>query len=171
MLRRDLLKSLGLLATGPAVLQLAAAEPGAPKFFSKPDFEMLDQLTEIIIPADDHSPGAHAAGVAAYIDEFVARSFLPEEKTEWTKGLAATNSLCQELHHKPWAQASDKQRADVLKHMSRAEDHPKSDAEKFWGQLKQTTAWAYYTSKVGIHDDIDYKGNVILEQFAGYEVT
>jgi len=36
--------------------------------------------------------------------------------------------------------------------------------------LKGRTARAYYTSKVGIHQDLEYKGNVLLPEFVGYEV-
>ena len=35
---------------------------------------MLDQLTEMIIPADDHSPGAREAKVGLFIDLIVAHS-------------------------------------------------------------------------------------------------
>lgn len=176
--RRDLFKSFGALAFGSAALQLTAGEPGAPVFFSKPDFALLDTLTELIVPTDEHSPGAHAAGVAAYIDDFVARSIEPSDKTSWTKGLAAVNSLSQELNGVPFMQASKQQQIAVLRRMSQREesekegqDDPPSDAEKFWGQLKETTAFGYYTSSIGIHQDINYKGNVILEQFVGYDAT
>jgi len=36
------------------------------------------------------------------------------------------------------------------------------------GQLKQTTAFAYYSSSIGIHKEMEYKGNVFLNQFVGY---
>lgn len=169
--RRDLLKSFGAVAVGSGVLQLKAAEPDAPLFFSRPDYAMLDVLTELIIPADDHSPGAHAAGVAKYIDDQAARSIDPDEKTSWTKGLAAVNSLSQELHGVPFQQAKPEQQTAVLQRMCKNEKQPTTEAEKFWGQLKQTTAFGYYTSSIGIHQDMNYKGNVILEQFVGYDAT
>ncbi len=92
--RRDLLKLLSA-ATFSAPLALAAPQPGAPLFFTKDEFLLLDTLTELVIPADDHSPGAHGAGVAAYIDKNVAEAFMPEDKTSWQKGLASVNQLAQ----------------------------------------------------------------------------
>jgi hypothetical protein len=169
--RRDLFKTFTALAFAPAALQLTAREPNAPLFFSKPDFALLDTLTEIIIPADDHSPGAHAAGVAAYIDSFVAASIDPDEKTSWTKGLALVNSLSQQMNRASFSEANPEQQIAALKSMATNEKDPTTDAEKFWGQLKQTTAFAYYTSSIGIHQEINYKGNVILEQFVGYDAT
>jgi hypothetical protein len=155
MQRRDVLK----LFAGAAVLQLAAAEPGAPLFFTRDEFAALDQLAEMIIPADDHSPGAHDAGVAVFIDKTVAEAFLPEDKTSWRKGLA------------PFLPLNKSQRLEMLTKLSLKEENPNSDAERFFGQLKESTAHAYYTSKIGIHHDMQYKGNVMQIEFAGYDAT
>ena len=44
----------------------AIARAGA--FFTPEELALVDELSEMIIPADAHSPGARAARVAAYID-------------------------------------------------------------------------------------------------------
>ncbi|HEX4750974.1 MAG TPA: gluconate 2-dehydrogenase subunit 3 family protein [Bryobacteraceae bacterium] len=167
--RRDLFKVLGITAF--ATLQLPAAEPGAPLFFSKDEFVLLDTLTELIIPADDHSPGAHDAGVATFIDRSVAEAYLPEDKTSWRKGLAAINELSQSMNGGPFVKSSKAQQVDLLKTIAGAEKEPQTDPEKFFTQLKETTAFAYYSSSIGIHQDMEYKGNVILDKFVGYEAT
>ena len=48
--------------------------------------------------------------------------------------------------------------------------HPKTPEEVFFGELKAATVQAYYTSKIGIHQDMEYKGNTVLQEFVGYEV-
>lgn len=164
--RRDLIKVLGAAF---ATLQLPAAEPGAPLFFTKDEFALLDTLTEIIIPADTHSGGAHDAGVAAFIDRWVAEAYVPEEKTSWRNGLAVINDLSQQTNGAPFLKTTKAQQAELLKPLAAAEKHANTDPEKFFAQLKQTTALVYYTSSVGIHDDINYKGNVILDKFVGYD--
>lgn len=170
--RRELLLTLGGAAAAFTLpLQLAAAEPGAPLYFNKDEFATLNTLTELIIPADDHSPGAKGAGVAAYIDKTVAEAFMPEEKTSWRKGLATVNQLSQSMNDKPFNSATHKQQLAVLTKMAKNEKDPQTPAEKFFTQLKQTTAFAYYSSSVGIHQDINYKGNVLLMQFVGYDAT
>ncbi len=180
--RRDLLKLLSA-ATFSVPLALCAPEPGAPLFFTKDEFLLLDTLTELVIPADDHSPGAHRAGVAAYIDKSVAEAFMPEDKTSWQKGLASVNDFSQSTHGKPFMQATKEQQIEILKKMSTSEDAKQSDKgeaegdsgkrgaarpKQFFEQLKDTTAAVYYSSSIGIHQEIEYKGNVILEQFVGY---
>lgn len=167
--RRDLLT---LMAAGVfATLQLPAAEPGLPLFFTQREFTLLDRLTDLLIPTDDHSPGAHQAGVAAYIDRSVAEAFLPEEKTSWRKGLHAVDELARSRHESAFAEISKDQQRELLTSLAAAEHNPNTEAEKFFTQLKQTTASVYYSSSVGIHQDINYKGNVILQEFVGYDVT
>lgn len=167
--RRDLFKVL--TAAAFSTLQLPAAEPGAPLFFTKDEFALLDALTDLIIPADDHSPGAHAAQVAPYIDRTVAEAFKAEDKESWRKGLAAMNALSQTTCQCPFIAASKEQQTGMLRQLATKEKNPQTEAEKFFTQLKQTTAFAYYTSSIGIHQDINYKGNVLLEQFVGYDAT
>jgi hypothetical protein len=150
-------------------LQLPAANPGAPLYFTRHEFALLDTLTELIIPTDEHSPGAHVAGVAAYIDRTAAEAFLPEDKLSWRNGLAAVDKLSSEQFSTPFVKATKDQQTQLLTKLAAAEKDPKTEAEKFWTQLKDSTAFAYYSSAVGIHQDIEYKGNVILEKFVGYE--
>ena len=175
--RRDVFKLLGV-ASFSMPLALAAPEPGAPLYFTKDEFTLLDTLTELVIPADDHSPGAHAAGVAAFIDKSVAEAFEPENKESWRKGLKVVDQLSQSMHGKPFVAASHDQQVAVLKKMSEHAENEEGDADShgrkrtlsqaFFGQLKNTTVFAYYTSSIGIHKEIEYKGNVILQEFVGY---
>src|SRR5438270_8840485 len=55
-------------------------------FFHRDELQVIDVLSEIIIPADSHSPGARAAQVPAFIDELISQS---SEKTKqlWRQGL------------------------------------------------------------------------------------
>ncbi len=168
--RRELVKFFGAAAAFSA-LQLPAAEPGAPLYFSKDDFALLDALTEMIVPADDHSPGAREAGVAAFIDRTVAEAYVPEDKVSWTRGLAAINGLSQNMNGAPFLTSSKAQQVNLLTKLAASEKDPKTEPEKFFTQLKQTTAFAYYSSSIGIHQEMNYKGNVILEQFVGYEAS
>lgn len=164
--RRDLFKLLTAAAL-TTNLQLSAAEPGAPLFFTKDEFNLLDALTDLIIPTDAHSPGASAAGVAAFIDRTVAEAFLPEHKTSWRNGLASIDQLA----HKPFLKITKRQQIALLTKLAAKEENPQTAAEKFFTQLKETTAFAYYTSKIGIHDDMGYLGNTIQEHFSGYDAT
>ena len=75
MERRTILKlaAAGILPGASGLVQLGC-ESGdyRPEFFSTAEIDLLDALSETILPADDHSPGARAAKVARYIDIMVA---------------------------------------------------------------------------------------------------
>ena len=38
---------------------------------------------------------------------------------------------------------------------------------RFFRDLKNLTIQGYYTSKIGIHDELEYKGNRILVEYVG----
>lgn len=152
-----------------------ATQPEAgytPRFLTAAEFAVLDELTEMIIPTDDVSPGARAAGVAAYIDGRLAESLRPAWQAQWRSGLAGVDQLSRDLVGTTFLQATPRQRLAVLTRMAANEAHPQTDQEKFFHELKHWTASAYYTTKIGIHQDQHYKGNVYqMGEYAGYDAT
>jgi hypothetical protein len=167
--RRELIQiSAGAALATAGAGPLAAQK--APLFFTKDEFALVDELTELIIPADDHSPGARAAQVAEYIDARLAESFEDQPKQKWRDGLKQIDAISQEMHGRPFMQATAHQRTAVLERISKNEQKPELPEEQFFNELKHDTAYAYYTSKMGIHQEMEYKGNIILQEFVGYEV-
>jgi len=164
--RRDLIR----IGAGAALAVPRLFADEAPKFFTPAEFAMLDELTEILIPEDSHSPGARAAKVAAYIDARAAEAFEQKERDNWRAGLKLVDALSGKLHNLGFMEASPQQRIAALQHMAKNETKPKTAEEVFFGELKHATVRAYYTSKIGIHQEMEYKGNVMLEQFVGDEV-
>jgi len=84
--RRDMIEATAAalalpLLPLPAGARLAAAAP-PPKFFTAAEYALVDELSDMIIPTDEKSPGARAAGVAAYIDARMAEAFQQEGKAE-----------------------------------------------------------------------------------------
>ena len=171
--RRQMLKAT---ATAMVAAPLVAAQPAkqaqskSVRFFTPAEFALVDELTEIIIPTDEHSPGARAAKVAAYIDTRLAEAFTAEPRQQWRAGLQLIDKLAQEMHAKKFMQASAEQRLAVITRIAEGEQNPAKPEEKFFVELKQRTAHAYYTSRIGIHQEIEYKGNVYLKEYVGEEV-
>lgn len=147
------------------------AQGKAPLFFTKEEFALVDELTELIIPADDHSPGARAALVAGYIDFRLSESFEGQPKTLWREGLKLIEQLSQEMHGKSFLASSPEQRIALLTRISQNETKPVKPEELFFKELKSRTARAYYTTRIGIHTEMEYKGNTYLKEFAGYDPT
>jgi glucoside 3-dehydrogenase (cytochrome c) hitch-hiker subunit len=163
MKRREVLKivALGAIApTGWGTLegnQALAWTPGdyQLQFFSEEEERLVDELSEMIIPADEHSPGAHAAKVSLFADLMVATSD-DSVKKKWMSGLR----LMQK-------EAAHSSLADVLAKISQNEGHPQTELERFFKVLKEMTVNGYYTSAIGIHQDLQYQGNTYLANFPG----
>jgi hypothetical protein len=156
----------------PRLLTAMSPFTFAARFFTPAEFAMVDELSEMLIPTDDHSPGARAARVAGEIDRKLSETLETEWQTRWRSGLQGVDALSVELNGSRFMQATPEQRMAVLTQMAAGEEDPKTPAQKFFGQLKGATAQSYYTSKVGIHVDQQYKGNVYQQgEYAGFDVT
>ncbi len=171
--RREMIAAVAAALAAPALPEMAAVRapvPAAPRFLTPDEFALLDELTELIIPTDAHSPGARLAGVAAYIDGRLAESLEPEWQASWRTGLQAVDGLSRELHGKTFLQSTPDERIAVLTRMGAGEEDPKTPPERFFRELKAWTIRGYYTSKIGIHADQEYKGNVYQTgDYAGFD--
>lgn len=168
MERRAVLKLVVLAAFSPKLNALEAAVPACSmrtdtaspvpadyklQFFTEDENKLVDQLMEMIIPADDHSPGAHAAKASLFADGMIATGD-DAIKKQWRDGLI----LIRE-------QAKSGPLTEVLDKAAANEENPKTDLERFFVLLKETTIYGYYTSEVGIHQDLEYAGNTYLRSF------
>ena len=144
----------------------ADKKPEAPKFFNAQQMALISVVSELIIPTDDHSPGAIAAEVPAFADLMVSES-PAETKKLWTDGLTALDALSQTKFKLSFEKASPAQQIEILTEISKNERSPKTIEERFFRAIKNMTIDGYYTSKVGIHQELKYKGNTYLKEFKG----
>ena len=169
MERRTVLKlvAAGVLPGSNDLVQLAVAQDRyKPEFFSVSDFDLLDALTEVILPSDDHSPGARTAMVARYIDVTVSDASGAVQH-RWRAGLKAVSALAENRFERGFDECSPAQQDQVVAEMSRNEAGPRSEIERFFALVKEATIDGYYTSQVGIHEDLGYKGNTAVDEFPG----
>ena len=144
----------------------APAKTRSLKFFTEEENKTVIEMSERIIPADDHSPGATAVQVNEYIDLVVSES--PDAtKQIWREGLAAINKLSTGKAGKPFASASVDQQIELLKEISKNELSPQTVEERFFRTIKNATIDGYYTSEIGIKKELQYKGNAFLKEFTG----
>ena len=125
----------------------------------------------MIIPTDVHSPGARAARVAAFIDGQLAEAWDEKDRTDWREGLGLVERLSQEANGKPFMSSIPEQRIAVLTRIAQNEGQPQTPEERFFKELKSRVVYAYYTSEIGIKQEMEYKGNTYLNEFVGEDVT
>jgi hypothetical protein len=177
--RRAALQALGATVGAAAVwpyLSDSAAEAfaaiqatGAPPklaFLSPGQYATVDAIAETIIPADDHSPGARTARVADYIDLLLAESDRQTQET-WTGGLDALDHASRERFGAPYARLTPAQASNLLADISKKEFNPETPLEHFFVATKSATIRGYYTSEIGIQQELEYKGNKFLREFVG----
>jgi hypothetical protein len=128
-----------------------------PQFFSPGDFRVLDTFTDILIPTDD-TPGAREAHVSPFIDFvlFSATEYAPEMQAKWRRAMGfLTSQGFGEMSH-------DKQIA-FMKQISDANDAGFSNFQL----IKDLAIYAFYTSRAGLIDNLEYKGLAYLTEFPG----
>lgn len=179
--RRDALKiiagSLGVVLTAPhshaSSLLVAGQDPSlgtsapySPRFFNPEQMQTLDTISEAIIPADEHSPGARAARVNEYLDVVLSEAS-KERQRLWQDGLAALDNLAELDSGKKFKDCNQDEQRNLLERMSQNEEHPTTIEERFFVAVKKSTVEGYYTSEIGIHQDLEYQGNDVLLNFDG----
>ena len=134
-----------------------------PRFFEREDFEALEAFTAILIPTDD-TPGAREARCAHFIDFVLdaSRGVADDTVATWRRALTA-------LRDAGFHAADADGRAGMVAEMSRPERdagarHPAYAAYRL---IKSETAFAFYTSRAGIIEALDYRGNSYNASFPG----
>jgi hypothetical protein len=151
----------------PAAHAQGAEAKSAGHFFTATQHTLVEELSETVIPADSHSGGAKAANVADFIDQYLLETVDDNQKALWREGLRLIDLMSQHYNGKSFVAASPQERIEVLTVLS--DNHEMTDLPevRFFKDLKHLTVRGYYTSKIGIHDELEYKGNRIQQEFSG----
>ena len=134
-----------------------------PKFFAPEEFRILETFTAILIPTDE-TPGAREAHVAPFIDFVVnaAAEYAPEMQDQWRTAM-------HWLRAQNFGSLSTERQFALVQQMSEPERAPSATHEGFqtYRLIKEMTVHAFYTSRVGLVDLLEYKGNAYLTEFPG----
>jgi len=128
-------------------------------------------LSDLIIPADAHSPSASAVGVVDFIDEWVSAPYPAQQSDRpivldglvWLDAEAAKRA-----GGKGFADLGAAGQAAICDSVcSAARAAPAlKDAARFFARYRDLTAAAFYSSPAG-RKDLGYIGNVPLTSFEG----
>jgi gluconate 2-dehydrogenase gamma chain len=183
--RRDLLVRIGgalsLAAAGENVLpaqdaqhvhEALAADKSAlkgsfqPKALTAHEYATLEHLSGLIVPADEHSPGAIQAGAAAFIDFLCAAS--DEMLAIYTGGLAwLDDAMRRRADGKDFLSAPASEQTALLDLIAwRKNQSPElNPGIQFFSWARRMVVDAYYTSPIGFKD-LGYMGNRAMSSFS-----
>ncbi len=137
-----------------------------PRFFNKTDFATISRIADLIIPRTD-SPGAIDADVPAYIDLVIARN--TDQQLAVADGLRWLDSEADRIAGKKFLDLSEKEQLSILEPLCEAADASSGLARgrtvQFFSLIKSLTADGYYTSRIGLIEELQYKGNSALSSF------
>jgi hypothetical protein len=120
--------------------------PYQPQFFSPPEYQLLDHLSELIIPSDE-TPGAHEAGVVEFIDHMVAHD--PDIQFQFRRGLALINTFALETHRQEFMSLPTSQQEDLLRTIA-TPNQTDIEGPAFFHLLRTYTVMGYYTTRIGL---------------------
>ncbi len=177
--RRTALRALGAGAGGVALLPWLSDEgliaftglqqrngPPTPRVVPDGRFATLEAFVDAIIPSDERSPGAKEARVADYIDLLLNEAD-DDVKMRWLGGLEALDAEATVRFGSTFARLDPASTDILMAAISRNEQAPATPLEMFFTITKQATLHGYYTSEIGIHRELQYKGNQMLQAFVG----
>jgi len=144
----------------------ATHEDAQPQFFNKADFATISRIVDLIIPATD-TPGALAAGVPAYVDLVIARN--TDQQLVTADGLRWLDAEATRAGSKKFLDLTEKQQLSILEPLCELADKTNGLARgrsvQFFALIKSLTADGYYTSRQGLRDELEYKGNSAMAEY------
>jgi len=156
--------------TDPNLLQVYKPGEVWPLTLTPDQRQLAAVLSDLIIPADEHSPSASAVGVVDFIDEWVSAPY-PNHTRDRPIVLEGFRWLDEEATRRFGKGFADLDAAgqaaicDSVCDASRATPE-RREAARFFALYRDLTAAAFYSSPAG-RTDLGYIGNVPLASFEG----
>jgi gluconate 2-dehydrogenase gamma chain len=152
---------LALEATGKK-----PAPPFRPKFFTRQEYATVNILVDLIIPKDERSGSATAAGVPAFMDFMMIDQ--PGRQTAMRGGLAWLDRECLTRFDKTFVMCTAAERTQVLDDIAWPQKaKPElSHGVAFFNSFRDLTASGFFTSRMGFAD-LQYMGNRYVPEWTG----
>jgi gluconate 2-dehydrogenase gamma chain len=197
--RRDILKVLGTvpaaalvpLATAradvpmprpadPAGQAAAATAAYQPKVLDPHEWKTIRVLSDIIIPADDHSGSATQAGVPEFIDDWldfkeqIARSTEEREVSgssllaQIRGGIIWLDAECNQEFSHDFVDCAWAQQKQILDRIAYPKEAAPEDAAgvAFFNHLRDLVVSGFFSSEMGVKD-LPYLGNQMVSEWDG----
>lgn len=152
-----------------AATQAAAQSemPFEPKFFTAHEYATVRILVDMIIPKDERSGSATDAGVPEFMDFMMIDQ--PLNQVAMRGGLGWIDRECLGRFDKTFVDCTTAERSSVLDdiawpHKARPEF---SHGVAFFNSFRDLTASGFFTSRMGMIDDLQYMGNRYVPKWTG----
>lgn len=131
----------------------------APRALTAAEYAIVRDAAERIIPRTD-TPGATDARVADFIDVMLADWYDAIETARFKSALGDLDARARTLSGKGFVESSGNQQTELLANLDtefQAARMNGSAGDDWFGMLKHLTVWGYYTSEIGIAQELRVK--------------
>jgi len=165
MKRREAIKTLAVAAALPQAKKTPPPPPPAapvdtwkPRVLDAHQDRTVTMLAELIIPRTD-TPGAIDVQVNRYIDTMLA-GYPVSRREEFVQGLAWLDGHCLNVHGAPFADLKPDDQVAMLRKLSAAGASAElGPGVRFFRSIKGMASTGYYTSKVGLEEELGWGKN------------
>ncbi|MGH9339630.1 MAG: gluconate 2-dehydrogenase subunit 3 family protein [Acidobacteriota bacterium] len=155
--------------THPRVPVQSLEQPWSARFLNVQEVETAAAVAELIIPETD-TPTARAAKAHQYIDYSLSLEN-DQVQQSFKRGLAWLDEKSRHLFGKDFLELEVEQQNGILNLIAWEDKASPEDREGtlFFKDIKALTVFAYYTSEIGIHEELQYPRETFLLEFPGCE--
>ncbi len=168
MKRREAIKTLAAAAAlpqrkkpAPEPAPAPPADTWKPKVLDAHQDRTVTILAELIIPRTE-TPGATDAQVNRYIDTMLA-GYPVSRREEFVQGLAWLDGHCLSIHAAPFADLKPDEQVAMLRKLSGPATSDLAPGARFFRTIKGLVSTGYYTSKVGLEEELGWGKNPATE--------
>lgn len=175
LLASALAASLDITAFAAEDIQRIGADPNLlkkeipwPRVLTDAEKQIVDALSDVIVPADDLGPSASDVGVTDFIDEWVSAPYEQQQKEQKTirDGLAWIDGEAKKRFTKGFAAISAEQQTGLVEDIVKSGSGARKQGYTFFKLFRDRVVGGYYSTPKG-WKAIGYTGNVPLGFFAG----
>jgi len=163
----DRLSDVAFALSDRAAPRSASTAQWTPALLTPHQNETVITLSELIIPQTE-TAGAKAANVNEFIDTVLADA-QRAEREQFLRGLEWVDTRSHGLFGAPFTLAAPQQQTTLLTIISSATNRTPADqvGVEFFRALKTLTITGYYTSKVGMLEELGDDGRLVFSDYIG----
>ena len=136
-----------------------------PRILNRHQHDTVATLVELIIPQTD-TAGAKSALVDRFVDALLAEA-QRSDRASFLSGLAWLDRRSKALYARDFVTASPAQQAELLTKLSADASAEERSGVAFFTAIKAMTITGYYTSEVGLRDELGDDGRMFLPAYEG----
>lgn len=117
--------------------------------FTQDQYSLIDELSEIILPRTERSPGAKDAKVAQFVDTFVSHCYAEDKHAKLITDIATIENYSLERYSQAFQSLKQEDKIGLVSQLE-------ANSDKSYFRLKPLFLFGYFTSQQGVTEALRY---------------